>query len=62
MKELKQSVNQYNIDELVPKRLIIQFKENEIDNQIIVNYDSLSDEQKAIFDQYQSLCNILMQS
>ena len=62
MKELKQVVTQYAIDELIEKRIIVQFSENEMNNQIIVNYDSLSIEQKSIFDQYQSLCQILMES
>jgi len=61
-KELKQSVTQYNIDEFVPKRVIVQFTENEQENQIIVDYDSLTADEKIIFDNYQILCEILMNS
>lgn len=61
-KELKQSVTQYNIDESVPKRVIVQFTENEQENQVIVNYDSLTADEKIIFDNYQILCEILMNS
>lgn len=62
MKELKQAVTQYNIDEFVPKRVIVQFSENSEDAQVIVEYDSLSTEQKSIFDSYEELCVILMNS
>jgi len=62
MKELKQAVTQYNIDEFVPKRVIVQFSENSEDAQVIVEYNSLTTEQKAIFDSYEELCVILMNS
>jgi hypothetical protein len=62
MKELKQSVTQYNIDEFVPKRVIVQFSENSEDAQVIVEYSSLTTEQKAIFDSYEELCVTLMNS
>ncbi len=62
MKELKQAVTQYNIDEFVPKRVIVQFSENSEDSQVIVQYDSLTTEQKAIFDSYEELCVTLMNS
>jgi hypothetical protein len=61
-KELKQSVTQYNIDEFVPKRVIVQFIENEQENQVIVDYNSLTEDEKIIFDNYQILCETLMNS
>ena len=59
-KELKQSVTQYNIDEFVPVRTIVQFVDSETaeEAQVIVNYADLSE--KATFDAYKTLCETLM--
>ena len=61
-KELKQSVTQYNIDEFVPVRAIVQFVDSETgeEAQVIVNYADLSAEEKATFDAYKTLCETLM--
>ena len=61
-KELKQSVTQYNIDEFVAVRTIVQFVDSETaeEAQVIVNYADLSAEEKATFDAYETLCEILM--
>jgi hypothetical protein len=61
-KELKQSVTQYNIDEFVAVRTIVQFVDSETaeESQVIVNYSDLSAEEKATFDAYETLCETLM--
>ena len=61
-KELKQSVSQYNIDEFVPVRAILQFVDGETaeEAQVIVNYTDLSEGEKATFDAYRTLCETLM--
>jgi len=58
-KVINQSVSQYNVLGL-DKRLIVQFSEGEMPGQIIVNYDDLTTEQKAVFDSYQTLCESLL--
>lgn len=61
-KELKQSVTQYNIDEFIPVRTIVQFVDAETSEeaQVIVNYADLSNVEKATFDAYKNLCETLM--
>jgi hypothetical protein len=61
-KELKQSVTQYNIDEFVAVRTIVQFVDSETSEeaQVIVNYADLSDVEKSTFDAYKTLCETLM--
>ncbi len=61
-KELKQTVTQYNIDEFVPKRVIVQFTEDGQESQVIVDYNSLTADEKIIFDNYQIFCETLMNS
>lgn len=61
-KELKQSVTQYNIDEFVPVRAILQFIDAETseENQVVISYTDLSEGEKATFDAYKTLCETLM--
>ena len=62
-KELKQSVTQYNIDEFVAVRTIVQFVDSETaeEAQVIVNYADLSAEEKATFDAFKTLSESKMQ-
>jgi len=53
-KEIKQNVVQFDLLS-VPPRMIVQFIENDEENQIIVNYSDLSDDEKNIFDLFKNL-------
>jgi len=53
-KEIKQNVVQFDLLS-VPPRMIVQFIENDEENQIIVNYSDLSDDEKNIFDSFKNL-------
>ena len=61
-KELKQTVAQYNIDEFVPKRIIVQYKDSDTgeDDQKIINYDDMTTESKAIYDTFIQMCEVYM--
>ena len=61
-KELKQTVAQNNIDEFVPKRIIVQFTDSTTgqDDQKIINYDDMSVESKAIYDTFIQMCEVYM--
>jgi hypothetical protein len=61
-KELKQTVAQNNIDEFVPKRIIVQYKDSDTgeDDQKIINYDDMSVESKAIYDTFIQMCEVYM--
>lgn len=62
MNTIKQTVVQYNIDEFVPKRMIVQYTNNQSeDTQVIVNYDDLSVDEKATFDAFKALSESKMQ-
>lgn len=56
---LKQSFIQIGIP-AIPKRIIIQYTNNEEDQQAVINYEDLTAEQKTIFDSYKSLCETLI--
>ena len=64
-KVLKQTVVQDSIDDVfggIPKRIIVQWKED-TDNseaQKIVDYDSMTVEAKAIYDTFVQLCEVYM--
>jgi hypothetical protein len=62
MKNLTQSVSQYNIDEYVPKRVIVQYVNSETgeNEQVLVNFSDLEAEQQAVFESYEALCEQLM--
>jgi hypothetical protein len=62
MKELKQTVAQNNIDEFVPKRIIVQFTDSDTgqDDQKIINYDDMTVESKAIYDTFIQMCEVYM--
>jgi hypothetical protein len=61
-KELKQTVAQNNIDEFVPKRIIVQYKDSDTgeNDQKIINYDDMSVESKAIYDTFIQMCEVYM--
>jgi hypothetical protein len=61
-KELKQTVAQNNIDEFVPKRIIVQFTDSDTgeNDQKIINYDNMTTEAKAIYDTFIQMCEIYM--
>ena len=62
MNTIKQTVVQYNIDEFVPKRMIVQYTNDQSeDTQAIVNYDDLSVDEKATFDAFKALSESKMQ-
>jgi hypothetical protein len=58
-KELIQTVFQINQGE-IPKRMIVQFKEETEKNQTVNFYEDLTDEQKAVFDAFEELSKSLM--
>ena len=59
-KELNQIVTQVN-EKLTQKRAIIQFTEDGVgETQIIKNYADMTTEEKAIFDTYVQMCEVLM--
>jgi len=61
-KELKQTVAQDNIDEIVPKRIIVQFRDSDTgeEDQKIVNYEDMTVESKAIYDTFIQMCEVYM--
>ena len=58
MNEVLQTIQQLNI-ESVNERLIIQYSNEQTQDQKIIDYNSLTDEEKAIFDSFKTLCNTL---
>ena len=55
MNTIKQTVVQYNLDG-VPQRMIVQYTNDQSeDTQVIINYDSLTAEEKATFDALQKM-------
>lgn len=61
-KELKQTVAQDNIDQIVPKRIIVQFRDSDTgeEDQKIVNYEDMTVESKAIYDTFIQMCEVYM--
>lgn len=61
MNTIKQTVVQYNLDG-VPQRMIVQYTNDQSeDTQVIINYDSLTAEEKATFDAFKTLSESKMQ-
>jgi len=61
MNTIKQTVVQYNLDG-VPQRMIVQYTDDQSeDTQVIINYDSLTAEEKATFDAFKTLSESKMQ-
>jgi hypothetical protein len=62
MNNLSQSVNQYDILDNLPKRVIIQFVDTETgeNKQVLVNFSDLEAEQQTVFESYEALCELLM--
>lgn len=58
MNEVIQTIQQLNI-EGVNERLIIQYSNEQTQDQKIIEYNSLTDEEKAIFDSFKTMCNTL---
>ena len=58
MNEVLQTIQQLNI-ESVNERLIIQYSNEQTQDQKIIDYNSLTDEEKAIFDSFKTMCNTL---
>ena len=58
-KKLIQTVFQISQGQ-IPKRMIVQFKEETEENQTVNFYDDLTDEQKAVFDAFEELSNYLI--
>jgi len=56
---LKQSFIQIGIP-AIPKRIIIQYTNNEEDQQAVINYEDLTAEQKTIFDSFEQLSESLI--
>jgi len=45
----------------IPKRIIIQWQDTENgDDQVIINYDSMTVESKAIYDTFIQMCEVYM--
>jgi len=61
MNTIKQTVVQYNLGG-VPQRMIVQYTNDQSeDTQVIINYDSLTAEEKATFDAFKTLSESKMQ-
>lgn len=61
MNTIKQTVVQYNLDG-VPQRMIVQYTNDQSeDTQVIINYDSLTAEEKETFDAFKTLSESKMQ-
>jgi len=62
-KTLKQTVSQFDL-EGIGKRMLVQYQESEQQefqfSQNIVEYSSLTTEEKAVFDAFQNLCESKM--
>jgi hypothetical protein len=59
-KTLNQVVTQDN-QNTVPKRIIVQFTDDSTgSNQVIVEYDSMTTESKAIYDTFIQMCEVYM--
>jgi hypothetical protein len=56
---LKQSFIQVGIPQ-IPKRLIIQYDSEMEEKQFLIDYEDLTEEQKAIFDSYEELSKLLI--
>lgn len=56
---LKQSFIQVGIPQ-IPKRLILQYDSEIEEKQFLINYEDLTDEQKAVFDAFEELSKTLM--
>jgi len=56
---IKQSFIQIGIPQ-IPKRLIIQYDSEIEEKQFLINYEDLSDEQKAVFDSFEELSKSLI--
>ena len=56
---LKQSFIQIGIPE-IPKRIIVQYTNNEEDKQVVINYEDLTVEQKTIFDSFEQMSESLI--
>tara|TARA_R110001606_G_scaffold114667_2_gene242233 strand:- start:230 stop:415 length:186 start_codon:yes stop_codon:yes gene_type:complete len=56
---LKQSFIQVGIPQ-IPKRLILQYDSETEEKQFLINYEDLTDEQKAVFDAFEELSKTLM--
>ena len=64
-KVLKQTVVQDSIDDVfggIPKRIIVQWKDDadNSEDQKIVEYDSMTTEEKAIYDTFIKMCEVYM--
>lgn len=56
---LKQSFIQVGIPQ-IPKRLILQYDSETEEKQFLINYEDLTDEQKAVFDSFEELSKSLI--
>ena len=52
--EIKQCVVQFDLVS-IPPRLIVQYSKNSEETQVIVNYNELSEQEKATFDAFKEL-------
>ena len=64
-KELKQVVTQDDQSGMlgpIPKRIVVQWVDSATDEsgQVIVDYDSMTTESKAIYDTFVQLCEVYM--
>jgi hypothetical protein len=61
-KTLNQIVTQINgISPTLPERIIVQFTDDvDGDEQTILNYDDMTTEEKAIYDTFKQMCEVIM--